>query len=131
MISLHISFVMTAAWDIYAQQLMPLGHGHPLWGPEPCPVFGEVNLGDVGYLREGHFIFLFNTMCSADDPVNLKKGVPDGFEMLVVPDFATVSRPGAVTQLQLHSKSLQSTSGSVSASIRCECTNAPMSRHFR
>ncbi len=26
---------MVAAWDIYAEQLLPIGCWHPLWVPEP------------------------------------------------------------------------------------------------
>ena len=72
---------MVAAWDIYAQQLMHLGHGHALWGPEPSPNLGEVHIGDVGYLRDGCFNLLFNAMLPADDPVNSKRGVPEDFEV--------------------------------------------------
>ena len=61
---------MVAEWDIFAQELSHLGHGHPLWYPEPCPDSGEIRLGDFGYLREGSFYFLFNAMQSADDTVN-------------------------------------------------------------
>ncbi|RPD59738.1 hypothetical protein L227DRAFT_157437 [Lentinus tigrinus ALCF2SS1-6] len=73
------------AWDIYAKELRDLGFGHPLWVPEPSPESGEVQLGDIGYLSQGKFCFLFNCMRSADDPVN-RKGVPDGFQVFVPPD---------------------------------------------
>ncbi|RDX43503.1 hypothetical protein OH76DRAFT_1192777 [Lentinus brumalis] len=73
------------AWDIYAKELLHLGFGHPLWIPEPSPESGEVQLGDVGYLSQGKFCFLFNCMRGADDQVN-RRGVPEGFEVFIPPD---------------------------------------------
>ena len=73
------------AWDIYSKELRDLGFGHPLWVPEPSPEAGEVQLGDVGYLSQGKFCFLFNCMRDADHPVN-RKGVPEGFKVFVPPD---------------------------------------------
>ncbi|TFK82119.1 hypothetical protein K466DRAFT_312536 [Polyporus arcularius HHB13444] len=73
------------AWDIYAKELRDLGYGHPLWVPKPSPESGEVQLGDVGYLSQGKFCFLFNCMRGADDPVN-RKGVPALFEVFIPPD---------------------------------------------
>ncbi|RDX56926.1 hypothetical protein OH76DRAFT_337 [Lentinus brumalis] len=62
-------------WDIYHKELMkrdPLGH--PMWFPEPCSQFGEVHLGDVGYIIKGEFVFLFNAI-ERDHPRNIR-GVP-------------------------------------------------------
>ena len=75
-----------AGWDIYARELSNYGHGHPLWGPEPSLEFGEVRLGDVGYMRKGYFCFLFNCMRPPDDPVNSSRGVPAEFEVFEPPD---------------------------------------------
>ena len=88
------SFIMDTAWDIYAQRLMHLGHGHPLWGPEPCGRFGEVRLGDVGYLQDGHFCFLFNAMRTAEDLVNSQSqlGVPPNFVVFAPPDPKPIHR---------------------------------------
>ncbi len=73
------------ACDIYAKELGDLGFGYPLWIPEPSPESGEVQLGDVGYLSQGKFCFLFNCMRGADDSVN-RKGVPESFEVFIPPD---------------------------------------------
>lgn len=70
----------TRPWDIYAEQLISLGYGHPLWIPEPNE--REVEIGDVGWLKEGEFRPLFNTMKPENHPVNLAKGVPRGFTTL-------------------------------------------------
>lgn len=69
---------------VYAEQLVGRGYGLPLWHPEPTK-FGEVEIGDVGFVSEGQFIRLFNAMQSADHAVNAR-GVPAGFVMLQAAD---------------------------------------------
>lgn len=64
----------------YAEQLIGLGYGLPLWQPEPTK-FGEVQIGDVGYMFEGGFYRLFNALLPKDDPAN-RDGVPEGFSAL-------------------------------------------------
>ena len=66
---------------VYAEQLVGRGYGLPLWHPEPTQNFGEVEIGDVGYISEGTFIRLFNALRPAGDPANAG-GVPEGFVML-------------------------------------------------
>lgn len=68
--------------SIYAKQLLSRGYGLPLWRPEPTK-FGEVHMGDVGFVEDGHFYRLFNVTRSRDHPLN-KWGVPDDFVMLKV-----------------------------------------------
>lgn len=49
----------SAAWLVYAEQLVGRGYGLPLWHPEPTR-YGtepcEVEIGDVGYISEGRFV---------------------------------------------------------------------------
>ena len=71
------------ASEIYASQLVHLGYGHPLWRPEPTK-FGDVEIGDVGFIDDGCFYRLFNAIRSKDDPIN-KDGVPINFEPLRLP----------------------------------------------
>ena len=106
---------MNAPWDIYARELFPLGYGHPVWGPEPSLESGEVQLGDVGYLREGRFCFLFNSLKPADAPAHSELGVPEDFRLFNPPNLMRRHRLCEITQRQLHSKNLQSTA--VSAAI--------------
>ena len=75
----------TTPWDIYADQLFPVGYGHPLWIPEPNE--REVQIGDVGWLKEGEFRALFNSMKPSDDPINAK-GVPAGFSLFRPPNLS-------------------------------------------
>ena len=74
------------AWDIYAEQLFPLGYGHPLWSP------GNIRLGDVGYLAEGQFHNLFNTVKKPSDPSK----VPQGYE-----DFGNPNIVGTTNRITL------------------------------
>ncbi|GJE94299.1 WD40 repeat domain-containing protein [Phanerochaete sordida] len=53
-----------AAYHIYPSCLSGRGYGYPLWHPEPHQT-GEPQIGDVGYLREGKFVRLFNINISA------------------------------------------------------------------
>ncbi|RPD72487.1 hypothetical protein L226DRAFT_467109 [Lentinus tigrinus ALCF2SS1-7] len=117
------------AHETYAKGLWPLGHGHALWCPEPSLLFGEVHLGDVGYLRDGHFLFIFNAMRSAADPVN-QRGVPDDFEPFIPPTTASVQHcPDQITQKELHSRGMRSIA--VSAGISASEAGASAAASFR
>ncbi|GJE94287.1 WD40 repeat domain-containing protein [Phanerochaete sordida] len=53
-----------AAHKIYPSCLSRVGFGYALWHPEPHST-GEPQIGDVGYVREGAFVRLFNVNISA------------------------------------------------------------------
>lgn len=71
---------MGLAAEVYAEQLLSKAHGLPLWIPEPSK-FGEVLIGDVGYVYDGSFYRLFNVTFPQDHPVN-SGGVPEDFKVL-------------------------------------------------
>ncbi|KAI0685048.1 hypothetical protein BC835DRAFT_1291221 [Cytidiella melzeri] len=71
---------MGLAAEVYAEQLLSKAHGLPLWIPEPSK-FGEVLIGDVGYVYDGSFYRLFNVTHPQDHDVN-QGGVPDNFDVL-------------------------------------------------
>ncbi len=87
-----------------------------MWGPEPSLEYGELQLGDVGYLREGRFCFLFNSLKAADAPAHSELGVPEDFQVFNPPNLIRRHRPCEITQRQLLSKNLQSTALSASVS---------------
>lgn len=60
--------------DIYVRRLFKLGLGYPLWQAEASQ--DEVEIGDVGYLRQGRFYRLFNATKGWGDPPQL----PSAFE---------------------------------------------------
>ncbi len=100
------------AWDIYSNALEPLQYGFPLWCPEPSPEFGEVRLGDVGYIDRGCFCFLFNTTRAAEDAVN-RRGVPHGFVRLTDQPERFTRSPERTMQTVLCSEGVQSMTGTV------------------
>lgn len=105
----------TAAWDIYAHELFPLRYGHPVWYPDPGPDDEQVNIGDVGYLRQGRFHRLFNTMGLGEGNVG---GVPSSFKEFR-PHSSTIRfLENAITQACLHSKNMSSTTISAVISTR-------------
>jgi len=43
-------------------------HGHALWEPDPGGLYEAVEVGDVGFIREGYFYRLFNALLPRDPP---------------------------------------------------------------
>ena len=101
------SFMATTPWDIYAQQLFPIGYGHPLWIPEPDEHHREVDIGDVGWLKAGEFRALFNSMKPDGDPFNILKGVPRDFDMFNPKNLSIGNRP-RITQHMVCSRNVRS-----------------------
>ena len=99
-------------WAIYASELVRLGYGHPLWHPEPTK-FGEVVIGDVGFIEEGGFYRLFNAMADETDAVN-KSGVPEGFTKLVLDEEQRHRLEGYLPKGPICSKSTKGTEIEVS-----------------
>ncbi|EMD33957.1 hypothetical protein CERSUDRAFT_107747 [Gelatoporia subvermispora B] len=65
----------------------------PLWEPERTK-YGEVEIGDVGYLHNGGFYRLFNATFLASNPIN---------------HTLVHERPNAIPAIALHNKSLRVT----------------------
>ncbi len=93
----------TTPWDIYAEQLFPVGYGHPLWHPEPQRR-REANVGDVGWLKEGELRPLFNSMKPESDPVN-PMGVPTDFTEFN-PHNVSIGERNKITQHIVYSRSI-------------------------
>ncbi|KAF9459080.1 hypothetical protein BDZ94DRAFT_1061902 [Collybia nuda] len=86
---------MPASHDIYAQQLGDLRRGHPLYYPEPRPE-GPVEIGDVGFIKDGAFRRLFNVSQPPDHP-SQRFGVPENFVQLdlgAIDTFDAALEPG-------------------------------------
>ncbi|KAI0299166.1 hypothetical protein BC826DRAFT_62160 [Russula brevipes] len=74
-----------AHYDTFREQLAinyPAS-GHALWEPSPRSGKDRVEVGDVGFIREGKFYRLFNALLSADHPSHRRFGVPEYHEVLV------------------------------------------------
>ncbi|KAH8981177.1 hypothetical protein EDB92DRAFT_210315 [Lactarius akahatsu] len=73
-----------AHYDIFRDQLgikYP-AFGHALWEPSPGR-YSPVEVGDVGFIREGKFHRLFNALLSADHESHERFGVPEHHEPLL------------------------------------------------
>ena len=92
-------------WDIYARALLPLGYGYPLWSPEPSDSqVGSVDFGDVGYIEEGSFCFLFSAM----NPQKNVRGSPDGYMPLVFGATGMMTSTSTIDQTLLTARGMQS-----------------------
>jgi len=72
-----------ARYDTYREELAksyPI-FGVPLWNPEPAE-FPAVEVGDVGFIRQGRFHRLFNALLPANHPSHVRFGVPADHEPL-------------------------------------------------
>jgi hypothetical protein len=57
-------------------------YGHALWDPSPGTHYSAVEVGDVGFIRQGKFYRLFNALYPADHPSHQNFGVPEYHEPL-------------------------------------------------
>lgn len=58
-------------------------YGHALWDPDPGMLYSRVEVGDVGFVRNGRFHRLFNALLPADHPSHSDLGVPEDYEPLI------------------------------------------------
>jgi hypothetical protein len=78
-------------FTVYRDQLTSLYHGLALWKPNPPKaIYDKVSIGDVGYIREGVFIRMFNVMLPWDHESNRKLGEPMPYESLSCGSFANI-----------------------------------------
>jgi hypothetical protein len=56
--------------------------GHALWDTNLEEQYPRVEVGDVGFIREGKFHRLFNALYSKYHPCNQRFGVPEDHERL-------------------------------------------------
>lgn len=78
-----------AHYDVYREQLAGLYHGHALWEPAPAGLYDQVRVGDVGIVRQGHFLRMFNALFPADNPLQ-SYGVPYDFTPLNMGPFGNI-----------------------------------------
>ena len=76
-----------AHYNIFREQLATryTAFGYALWDPRPSPgrLYSPVEIGDVGYVREGKFYRLCNALLPAEDPSHDLFGVPENHEQLI------------------------------------------------
>jgi hypothetical protein len=72
-------------YDIFREELAIKypAYGHALWDPSPGGRYDAVDIGDVGFIREGYFHRLFNVLLPEDHESH-QDGVPQHHEPLVL-----------------------------------------------
>jgi hypothetical protein len=75
-----------AHYDIFRHHLAITfpAYGHALWEPGPGSLYPAVEVGDVGYIREGKFHRLFNVLLPASHLSHRNFGVPEYHEQLTL-----------------------------------------------
>ena len=74
----------SAHYDIYRQELGRAypGFGYALWVPSPGEQNTPVEVGDVGFIRQGQFHRLFNALLPANHESHENYRVPEAHEPL-------------------------------------------------
>jgi hypothetical protein len=72
-------------YDIFREELAIRypAYGHALWNPSPGGRYNAVEIGDVGFIREGYFHRLFNVLLPEDHHSH-QDGVPQHHEPLIL-----------------------------------------------
>ena len=75
---------MAKHYDVFREQLGTKYslYGQALWDPSPGELYSPVEVGDVGYVREGKFHRLFNALLPKDHDSHRRFGVPEDYEIL-------------------------------------------------
>jgi hypothetical protein len=78
--------------DVFREQLASLFYGCALWVPDPAPLYQQVSIGDVGYVRDGYFVRMFNVLLEWDDPRNRTFCLPEEYTRLDMGPFVNVRK---------------------------------------
>ena len=77
----------SAPWDIYADEHLHHGYGYPLWMPDSDPSVSEAEIGDVGWLQDGGFYQMFNSMKAEGEP-QVRGDIPSNYVPFCPPTLA-------------------------------------------
>lgn len=95
------------AWNVYAKELYHLGHGYPLWVPEPdLHSSREVEIADLGWIKDGRFVHLLR--CKETQLELQPKYVePKDYVPFNPPNLVTSGPIENITQRMLCSRSIK------------------------
>ncbi|KAF8525332.1 hypothetical protein JB92DRAFT_1322811 [Gautieria morchelliformis] len=114
------SSALMSNYQLYQQALTSAGHGTPLWEPSSTTSQTALRIGDVGYLRFGTFVRLFNVTLPSGHREN-ENGEPENYVPLVVHPtewHRTVIPKGIIASSGIQVSSLQQ-DDSPHVSFRC------------
>jgi hypothetical protein len=99
-------------YDVYREEIAIkyAAHGHALWVPNPGGLYPAVQVGDVGFIREGKFHRLFNVLLPEDHPSHENFGVPEHHKPLEL-KFQRHIYPGTLSPNNFRSRGVTDVSG--------------------
>ncbi|EIW57475.1 uncharacterized protein TRAVEDRAFT_21074 [Trametes versicolor FP-101664 SS1] len=112
------------AWNVYAKELYHLGHGYPLWVPEPLPrTSREVEIADLGWVRDGQFVQLLRCK-ETQAELQPHQVQPENYVPFNPPNLVTSGPIENITQRMLCSRSIKNVAvqGSVGSSVEFQLT---------
>jgi hypothetical protein len=78
--------------DVFRDQLANLFYGHALWVPDLNPFHQQASIGDVGYIRDGRFVRMFNVLLEWDHASNRTFCVPEQYTPLDMGPFVNIRK---------------------------------------
>jgi hypothetical protein len=78
--------------DVFRESLTSLYHGHALWDPHPGGSYTQVSVGDVGFVKDGHFCRIFNVLLEWNDPSNRTFCEPEPYSRLDLGPFISIRK---------------------------------------
>ncbi|KAL1949395.1 hypothetical protein VTO73DRAFT_8276 [Trametes versicolor] len=95
------------AWNVYAKELYHLGHGYPLWVPNPEPrTSREVEIADLGWVRDGQFVHLLRCK-ETQAELQPHQVQPENYVSFNPPNLVTSGPIEKITQPMLCSRSIK------------------------
>jgi hypothetical protein len=80
--------------------------GHALWEPDPGNIYEAVDVGDVGFIREGIFYRLFNALLPKGHRSNPKPQLSSNFPPQLQPTTSEHIRKSRDDREYFHSKNV-------------------------
>lgn len=122
--------------DVFRESLTSLFHGHALWEPDPAGLYTQVSVGDVGFVKDGHFCRMFNVLLEWNDPSNRTLCEPEPYSRLDLGPFINI-RKTSFSKGDYYSRyvtAIQGTTYSVAATsdkyVMCTFPSQPRSMHY-
>ena len=102
--------------DLYRNELTLLGHGNPIWEPNPGTLYDCIRIGDVGYFLNNQFIPFFNILAPSDDS-NQNRRLP--FPQPTTSDFPLLCLPATYPTTQEDRNPLHAGVYALESSLTC------------
>lgn len=100
---------MHTAGNVYAKELYHLGHGYPLWTPDPDPRSQrlEVDIADLGWVEDGMFHHVLRCRTTQGEEHQPHQVQPANYVPFNPPNLVISKPTESITQPMLHSRSIK------------------------